>query len=206
MRDFKMIALWITTCLWLMLAWVMLWGGFSSPGTWVAGLGIGLVVMVFFPLPRRKVIGEFHLFHALRLAGYVAIRVMQSSIEVAYISLNPRRRPKPALLMVPMRLESDFVLSLAVNTLNIIPGGIVCRIDERNRQVILHVLNTGTAREVEKFYHDTAKIEAMYVRAFEPQENVDKLAEAMRSSPIAPAVRDEWLVDGAAKNRRKEDR
>lgn len=206
MRDPKTFALRVATGLWLALVWVMLWGGFTTPGTWITGLVIGLFVMVVFPLPRRRVIGELHVLSALRLCLHVVVEVTKSSVEVAAIALTPWRRPCPALLVVPMRLESDFVLSLAVNTLNIIPGGIVVRIDERNRQMVMHVLNAGTPREVERFYRDIAVIEWMYVKAFEPRENLDKLVSSRASTPIAPAVRDEWLLDDAPYNRRKEAR
>ena len=197
MRDFKGLGLRVATGCWLAFAWVLLWGNPTSLGTWIAGFGIALVVMVVFPLPRRKVIGTLHLFDAIRLVLYVLGQVTISSVEVAWVSLSPWRKPTAALLVAPMRLESDFVLSLAVNTLNIIPGGIVVRIDERNRQVIMHVFEAGSQKDVEKFYKNIAAIEWRYVRAFEPRENLECLDQARRTTPVAPAVKDEWLVDGA---------
>lgn len=197
MRDSKGLGLRVATGCWLTFAWALLWGNPTSLGTWVAGIGIAFLVMLVFPLPRRQVIGTLHLFDAIRLVLYVLGQVTISSIEVAWVSLSPWRKPTAALLVAPMRLESDFVLSLAVNTLNIIPGGIVVRIDERNRQVIMHVFEAGSQKDVEKFYSSIAAVEWRYVRAFEPRENLRRLEEARRTTPVAPAIRDEWLVDGA---------
>jgi hypothetical protein len=70
-----------------------------------------------------------------------------------------------------MRLKSDFTLALAVNTLNLMPGGIVVRVDPAARYVYIHVLNTGTDDAVEHFRSQTAHIETLYQRAFERDED-----------------------------------
>lgn len=194
MKEWRSIALRVTTVLWLAVAWIMLWGDIS-PGTIIAGVLIAVVVMVLFPLPRRPVLGQLNFFAAVSLCLYVFRKVVASSFHVAWLAIRPGPLPESALLVAPMRLQTDFVLALAVNTLNIIPGGIVVRIDERNRQVVMHVLEAGTPQQIEKFYADIEAIEWRYVRAFEPPENLVALEKARRSSRRAAAMRDVWLVD-----------
>lgn len=194
MKEWRSIALRVTTVLWLAVAWIMLWGDIS-PGTIIAGVLIAVVVMVVFPLPRRPVLGQLNFFAAVSLCLYVFRKVVVSSFHVAWLAIRPGPLPESALLVAPMRLQTDFVLALAVNTLNIIPGGIVVRIDERNRQVVMHVLEAGTPQQIEKFYADIEAIEWRYVRAFEPPENLVALEKTRRSSRRAAAMRDVWLVD-----------
>lgn len=194
MSEWRSIALRILTGLWLAAAWAILWGDIH-PGTLAAGLGIALAVMVLFPLPRRAVHGRIHPWATLRLVVYVTWQLVKSSFHVAWLSVRPRAQPQSALLVAPLRLQSDFILALVVNTLNIIPGGLVVRIDERNRQVVMHVLEAGTTAQIEKFYAEVEVLETLFVRAFEPLENRAALERAQRSSPRAAAMRDVWLVD-----------
>lgn len=194
MSEWRSIGLKLTTALWLAAAWILLWGDLR-PGTVVAAVLVSAAVMLVFPLPRRPVLGQLNFFSAVRLCFYVFGQVVVSSFHVAWLAIRPGPRPESALLVAPMRLQTDFVLALAVNTLNIIPGGIVVRIDERNRQVIMHVLEAGNQRQIEKFYAGIEAIEWRYVRAFEPPENLVELEKARRSTRRAPAMRDVWVID-----------
>lgn len=156
--------------LWLAFVWVLLWGSIDI-GTIAAGLIVATVVMAVLPLPRVPVEGLLRPVSMVWLVLVVAYYLVRSSFAVAWLSVRPQAPPRSAVLRAPMRLKSDFTLALAVNTLNLMPGGIVVRVDPAARYVYVHVLNTGTDDAVEHFRSQTAHIEALYQRAFERDED-----------------------------------
>ncbi|MGX1597727.1 Na+/H+ antiporter subunit E [Dietzia maris] len=156
--------------LWLAFAWVLLWGSIDI-GTIAAGLIVATVVMAVLPLPRVPVEGLLRPVSMVWLVLVVAYYLVRSSFAVAWLSVRPQAPPRSAVLRAPMRLKSDFTLALAVNTLNLMPGGIVVRVDPAARYVYIHVLNTGTDDAVEHFRFQTAHIETLYQRAFERDED-----------------------------------
>ncbi|MFN3600242.1 MAG: Na+/H+ antiporter subunit E [Dietzia sp.] len=156
--------------LWLTFAWVMLWGPVEV-GTIVAGLLAAIVVMVLLPLPRVPVEGLVRPVSTVWLVIVVAYYLVRSSIAVAWLSVRPQAPPRSAVLRAPMRLKSDFTLALAVNTLNLMPGGVVVRVDPVARYVYVHVLDAGSPEAVERFRRQTAHVEELYVRAFERPED-----------------------------------
>lgn len=156
--------------LWLAFAWVLLWGTFEI-GTMVAGLLVAVLVMVVLPLPRVPVEGLLRPVSTAWLVIMVGYYLVRSSFIVAWQSVRPQAPPKPAVLRAPMRLKSDFTLALAVNSLNLMPGGIVVRVDPVARYVYIHVLDTGTDKAVEAFRKQTAHVEKLYQRAFERPED-----------------------------------
>lgn len=156
--------------LWLAFAWVLLWGSIDI-GTIAAGLIVATVVMAVLPLPRVPVEGLLRPVSMVWLVLVVAYYLVRSSFAVAWLSVRPQAPPRSAVLRAPMRRKSDFTLALAVNTLNLMPGGIVVRVDPAARYVYIHVLNTGTDDAVEHFRSQTAHIETLYQRAFERDED-----------------------------------
>ena len=156
--------------LWLAFAWVLLWGTVEI-GTIVSGLIVATLVMVVLPLPRVPVEGLLRPLSTIWLVLVVAFYLIRSSLIVSWQSIRPKAPPRSAVLRAPMRLKSDFTLALAVNTLNLLPGGIVVRVDPVARYVYVHVLDAGTDEAVEQFRRQTAHVEKLYLRAFERDED-----------------------------------
>ena len=156
--------------LWLTFAWVLLWGSLDV-GTIAAGFLVAVGIMLVLPLPRVPVEGLVRPISTLWLIIMVGYLLVRSSLIVAWQSIRPQAPPVPAVLRAPMRLRSDFTLALAVNALNLMPGGIVVRVDPVARYVYIHVLDTGTEKAVEAFYRQTAQVERLFQRAFERPED-----------------------------------
>lgn len=156
--------------LWLTFAWVLLWGTVEL-GTIIAGLLAALVVMAVLPLPRVPVEGLVRPISTVWLVLVVAYYLVRSSLTVAWLSVRPGPQPRAAVLPAPMRLKSDFTLALAVNTLNLMPGGIVVRVDPIARYVYIHVLDAGTDEAIARFERQVATVEKIYLRAFERPED-----------------------------------
>lgn len=156
--------------LWLTFAWVLLWGPVEV-GTIAGGLLAAVAVMMLLPLPRVPVEGLLRPVSTAWLVMVVAYYLVRSSLTVAWLSVRPAAPPRSAVLRAPMKLKSDFTLALAVNTLNLMPGGIVVRVDPVARYVYVHVLDAASDRSVEHFRRQTAHIERLYLRAFERPED-----------------------------------
>ena len=156
--------------LWLAFAWMLLWGSFDL-ATFAAGIIIALVVTTILPLPRVPVEGFLRPVSTAWLVIMVGFYLVRSSLVVAWLSVRPKAPPRSAVLRAPMRLKSDFTLALAVNTLNLMPGGIVVRVDPVARYVYVHVLDAGTDKAVESFRRQTAHVEQLYLNAFERPED-----------------------------------
>ena len=168
--DARVLGARVSMTLWLTFAWVLLWGTIEI-GTIVAGLLVSIGIMVFLPLPRVPVEGLLRPVSTAWLVIMVGYYLVRSSLIVAWQSVRPGPLPQSAVLRAPMRLKSDFSLALAVNSLNLMPGGIVVRVDPVGRYVYIHVLDTGTEKAVEAFRKQTAHVEKLYQRAFERPED-----------------------------------
>ncbi|TCW25078.1 Na+/H+ antiporter subunit E [Dietzia cinnamea] len=168
--DLRVLGARVFMTLWLTFAWVLLWGTVEI-GTIVSGLLVATLVMVVLPLPRVPVEGLLRPLSTAWLVLVVAFYLIRSSLVVAWLSIRPKPPPRSAVLRAPMRLKSDFTLALAVNTLNLLPGGIVVRVDPVARYVYVHVLDAGTDEAVEQFRRQTAHVEKLYLRAFERDED-----------------------------------
>jgi multicomponent Na+:H+ antiporter subunit E len=88
-------------------------------------------------------------------------------VQVAWLAIRPGRPPMSAVLRARLALKSDLVLALAVNIMNLTPGTIVLEIDQTRRLVYVHVLDVGSTRSVDRFYHQVARLERLLVASFE---------------------------------------
>lgn len=162
----RKISLRIWTLCWLTLVWILLWGTFSAANI-VSGLLVALVITVLLPLPRVPVEGKVRPLALLRLILYVAVKLVVSSAQVAWLAIRPGPPPATAVLRAHLAVKSDLVLALAVGVLTLIPGSVVLEIDQRRRLVYLHVLDVGSEKAVESFYRQVKTVERLMVAAFE---------------------------------------
>ena len=151
---------------WLTLVWMLLWGTASAANA-LSGLAVALVITLLLPLPPVPIEGRLHPLSALRLAIKVAYYLVVSSVQVAWLAIRPGPPPRTAVLRAHLALKSDLVLALAVNVINLIPGSIVLEIDQTRRMIYVHVIDVGSDRAVQRFYHQVAEVERLMIAAFE---------------------------------------
>ena len=162
----RKITLRIWTLCWLMLVWVLLWGTFSAAKI-VSALLVALVISLLLPLPRVPVEGKVRPLALLRLILYVAVKLVVSSFQVAWLAIKPGPPPLTAVLRAHLAVKSDLVLALAAGVLTLIPGSVVLEIDQRRRLLYLHVLDVGSEENVDRFYRQVKTVERLMVAAFE---------------------------------------
>ena len=164
--SLRKVALRVWVVCWLVLVWQLLWGDVSAANV-LSGLVVALVITVLLPLPPVPIEGRLHPLSLLRLTAQIGYYLVKSSIQVAWLAVRPGPPPATAVLRAHLALKSDLVLALAVNVLNLIPGGIVLEIDQARRLIYVHVLDVSTERTVRQFYHQVAEIKRLMIATFE---------------------------------------
>lgn len=155
---------------WLTVVWVLLWGHITVANV-LAGLAVAVGITVLLPLPQVPVQGRLYLPALLRLVLQVGYYLVQSSIQMAWLAVRPGPPPLTAVLRARLNLQSELILALAVNVINLIPGSIVLEIDLDRRMIYVHVLDVGSDRSVARFYRQIAEVERLMIASFEQRES-----------------------------------
>jgi multicomponent Na+:H+ antiporter subunit E len=150
--------------LWLTVVWVALWGDLSFANV-LAGLVLGTVVGVVFPLPPLRM----HLrVRPLRLAWLIVHflwDVVVASYQVAVRTLDFRHQPRNAVIEVDLRTDSDFVLTVVAEMVSLVPGSLVVEARASTHTLFLHVLDVGDLAGVEAFRRQVFALERRVVLA-----------------------------------------
>ncbi|MBS1695326.1 MAG: Na+/H+ antiporter subunit E [Actinobacteria bacterium] len=162
----RLIALRAWVLCWLILVWILLWGTFSAANV-ISGLVVALVITLLLPLPAVPVEGRVHLLSLIRLILTVAYYLVLSSTQMAWLAIRPGPPPLSAVLRAHVAVKSELVLALAANIFNLIPGSIVLEIDLNRRMLYAHIIDVGSDRAVQRFYHQVDIIQRLLVDSFE---------------------------------------
>ncbi|EFV13350.1 Na+/H+ antiporter subunit E [Segniliparus rugosus] len=152
--------------IWLAAVWTLLWGE-ASPLIIGSGLLVGVAVIVCLPLPRVPVGAGIRIGPVIVLCLLIARDLLISSAQVAWYAVRPASIPESGIHWVKLRLNSDLVLTLAILSINLIPGTVVLSIDRVHRRIQVHLLPSRNEADVKKFEEQTARLERWFSRAFE---------------------------------------
>ncbi|MEB3031649.1 Na+/H+ antiporter subunit E [[Mycobacterium] nativiensis] len=150
----------------LSVVWTLLWGRFTVPNL-VNGAVVAVAIMVLLPLPPVPVQGRVHPVPLLKLSALFAWYLVASSVQLMWLAIKPGPPPLTGVLRVPLTIKSDLVLVLASSIITLIPGSMVLEIDQVRRILYCHVIDVGSAKSVERFYHQVAQVERLLLAAFE---------------------------------------
>lgn len=150
---------------WLVVLWMLLWGQFTVLAA-VTGIIIAVFVTRVFQLPPVELSGRVNLWYALVFAVLFLGAVIAGSLQVAWVVLDPRRRPGTAIMAVPLRTDDDLIMTHVGVTASLIPGSLVTEIDRENRIMYLHVIGVRDAADVEAQRQKVLTWERRLVRAF----------------------------------------
>ncbi|AKP09427.1 Na(+)/H(+) antiporter subunit E [Corynebacterium pseudotuberculosis] len=161
-RRFRPLFVLLATVMWVMLM------GELSVGNLVAGLLVGLIVSIALPLPSVPTEGfTINALPFLELASRWFLYLFTGSIRVAWLSIRRAEPPCSAIATVPMRVDSELVLSLATTLYNLQPGGTVTDIDVANRMWTVHILDASSTDKIDAEIAAIAQYEQRLKRAFE---------------------------------------
>jgi multicomponent Na+:H+ antiporter subunit E len=153
----------------LATVWVLLWGRVTVPNI-IMGVVVAVVITVLLPVPPVPVQGRVHPVALVKLIGLFSWYLVESSIQLMWLAIRPGPPPLTGVLRVPMSIKSDLVLVLASSITTLIPGSMVLEIDQVRRILYCHVIDVGSAKAVERFYHQAAQVERLLIAAFERDE------------------------------------
>jgi multicomponent Na+:H+ antiporter subunit E len=160
--------------LWLVLVWNLLWGTWSWANL-ISGLVVALVVTTLLPLP--PVVGgvRVHPVRLLRLVGYFLVDLVVSAAQVAWLTVRPRGISRSAILRVPLRTDSDLLLTIVAESVTLVPGSIVIDLDREEKALVLHVLHVEDRSDVERRRASVLAQEERVVRALGSDRDIAAL-------------------------------
>ncbi|MGW9493709.1 Na+/H+ antiporter subunit E [Streptomyces prasinus] len=149
---------------WLWLLWVLLWGS-VGPVVLVGGLLVAVAVVRSFSLPpilpgavpRPLAIGRL-------LAGLLK-DIVVSGATVAWQALRYGERTSTAIVEVPLRVDSDLLITAVAELTTIAPGTLVVEIDRRRQRLYVHALPVRDEADVDRRREAVQTLERRVARA-----------------------------------------
>lgn len=77
----------------------------------------------------------------LRFAAIVLWDIVVANLTVARIVLDPRARPQPAWVPVPLALTHPTAITLLATIITTTPGTVSCVVDDERREILVHALD-----------------------------------------------------------------
>ncbi|MGV9412878.1 Na+/H+ antiporter subunit E [Nocardia sp. NPDC003693] len=150
---------------WLAVVYTALWGDLTVANL-LAGLVIGVVIVYGLPLPRLPVSGRLRLLPLIELIAVSTYYALLSSAQVAWYAIRPSPPPVSGVLRIGLTTDSDLVLVLWADVMNLIPGTMVLELDRKACVAEVHVLDVSPAT-VRSFYTQALRVEQMLIASFE---------------------------------------
>lgn len=188
---------WVTTIM-LGLTWTLVWGRYDLP-TLLMGLVFGVVVSLAFPLPPLRLSGTVRPLWWFALTGRLIFDLVWASVKVAWAAVVRGPRVRNAILRVPLRTRSDFVMTQVAELTTLVPGSVALETrraipkddehEERSESaaesgeqefvgtniLYVHVMDLGEHPDIEAEREKIRNLEARVIRAFGPRSEYDLL-------------------------------
>ena len=125
----------------LSVTWAALTGSFTLSGLGT-GFALGFVALWF----TQPIFGGgrspyfLRVWRVIRLFGYFLWELVTSSIQVAWDVLTPRHRAEPALVEMPLDVESDAEILLVTNLISLTPGTLSVDVSADRKTLLVHAM------------------------------------------------------------------
>ena len=147
---------------WLVVVWLLLWEELSFANV-LAGLALGTVLVVLFPMRPRGVPGAFRLVATARFAGFFVWKLVQASMIVAREVVTPQSRINEGIVAVPIRGVSETLTTLVANAISLTPGTLTLEVRHQPAVLYVHVLHLD---DIDAVRRDVQYLEVLAIRAF----------------------------------------
>lgn len=128
--------------------WVMLWDQLTVANV-LAGLIVGVVVLIAFPLPAVVRGVDPHLIGGIRLWSSVGWDLVVSNLHVAWMIINPRATFTSIVVECEISTDSPPLLSTIANIIALSPGMMAVEAARDPNVMLVHTL-TFTPEEVRR--------------------------------------------------------
>ena len=144
----------LLTSILLALAWAALQGDFSLSNL-LAGYAIGWAILAL--LTRGGVLPSAFTRRAVSvvaLVGFFVRELLRANMRVAMDVLRPRGSLRPAVVAVPLDIETDREILLLSMLINITPGSVTIDLSDDRRTLYVHVMHMVTAVQTRREIKD----------------------------------------------------
>nr|WP_202455944.1 Na+/H+ antiporter subunit E [Streptomyces sp. SID8367] len=159
---------------WLTVIWMLLWSGLTW-GNLISGVVVAVILCLAFPLPAVDLDLRLRPRGILRLAGYLLVDMVTSSVVVTRHALTGRRRPA-AVLRVRLRCRTDLMIAATAVAVSSVPGGALVEVNAATATLYLHVSDADDPATAPRSRRDVWRLEALVVRAFGTREEIARIA------------------------------
>lgn len=156
---------------WLVVVWVLLWGGVTLANV-VGGVVVAGVLLVLIPRPALSEVDDepddqlqLRPVAVASLAGWFAWKLAAANVTVAIEALRPQDRSRIRTAIVAVELPGcpPGIVTLVANIITLTPGTLTMEIEADEPVLYVHEL-TFTTREAVR--SDVYEVERRVVRAF----------------------------------------
>jgi multicomponent Na+:H+ antiporter subunit E len=132
----------------LAVVWASLWGSLTLFQL-VVGFHVGFVTL-WIAQPLLGAPSGYYLraYRVVRLVLYFLYDLCISSIRVAYDVLTPTDYSNPAILEMPLDVESDIEILLVTNLISLTPGTLSLDVTPDRKTLIVHAMFADDPEEV----------------------------------------------------------
>ncbi|MBT2512244.1 Na+/H+ antiporter subunit E [Arthrobacter sp. ISL-30] len=180
----------IPLLVWLVVVWAALWQDFS-PGNLLFGALIAVVVARIFYLPPVELSGRFNLLRAFAFAFVFLGKVAAASFQVMYLAIFKGPRVTNAVVAVPLRSQSDLLMTATGHVISLIPGSLVVEVDRSTSTLYIHGLNIRNSADSDRLRKEVQDTEASLIRIMGSAEEVEALRNDQRQLRETRQLRDE---------------
>ncbi|MGH2801790.1 MAG: Na+/H+ antiporter subunit E [Thermoleophilaceae bacterium] len=162
--------------IWLTAVWVLLWGTLSTH-TVLGGVLVAVLVTVALPLP--PVAGHLTMrpLRLLRLAGYLAVELVVSAVEISWETLRYGPRATAGIVKVPLLTDSDYLIAALANAVSLTPGEFVLQIDRRRGVCYVYSLGVRVPADAERVRRQVLVLQRRVVAALGSSDEVAALSK-----------------------------
>lgn len=124
----------------LALGWLVLSGSYTIPNL-VAGMIMSYVVLAY--LLRDEPVFDSYFKKLPRLFNFILFFIwdlIKANARVAYDILTPTHLMKPAVIGVPLELETDAAITLFSNLITVTPGSLALDVSTDKKILYVHLM------------------------------------------------------------------
>lgn len=130
---------------WLLLLWLLLWGTLSA-AVLLSGLAVAVGVVAAFPMPRVVPLVVPRPLPLAQLALRLLADAAGSAVALAWAVVRHGDRVRSAVVEVPLRADSDLVVTMTSLLTSLTPGSMVLEIDRARLLLYVHELPASGGR------------------------------------------------------------
>ena len=123
----------------LAIVWAALWADFTLPS-----LAVGFVLGYAALWLAQPLFGNSLYFRrvwrVLRLAVFFLYELVVSSLKVAWDVLTPTHKSNPAIIEMPLDVESDIEILLVTNLISLTPGTLSLDVTPDRKTLLVHAM------------------------------------------------------------------